>query len=127
MNIGAVNPFPGRTPSTDILLSGGGTRPSFITFLDPTVTFNSPGYAELAVYNLEIKGWDSSNSQVYPFTLTVKNDPPVFIQPAPVRIEAYSGVSTLYTLPTFQDPELQACTVSIVTAPTFISISGVNL
>jgi len=64
---------------------------------------------------------------VYPFTLTVKNDPPVFIQPAPVRIEANSCVSTQYTLPTFQDPELQACTVSIVTGPSFVSILGGQL
>jgi hypothetical protein len=33
-------------------------------------------------------------------------------------------VNTQYTLPTFQDPELQACTVSIVSAPSFVSISG---
>ena len=64
---------------------------------------------------------------MYPFTLTVKNDPPVFIQPAPVRIEAFSGVNTYYTFPTFQDPESQACTVSIVTAPSFVSISGGKL
>ena len=96
MNIGTVNPFPGRTPSVNVQLAGGGTRPSFITFLDPIVTYNSPGYPEIGVYSLEIKVWDSSNSQVYPFTLTVKNDPPVFTEPAPVRIEAFSGVNTLY-------------------------------
>jgi hypothetical protein len=61
---------------------------------------------------------------VYPFTLTVKNDPPVFIQPAPVRIEAFSGVNTQYKFPTYQDPELQPCTMSIVSAPSFVSISG---
>jgi len=101
--------------------------PSFIKFVNPIVTFDSPGYAQVAVYYLEIKVWDSYNSKVYPFTLTVKNDPPVFIQPAPVRIEAFSGVSTWYTFPIFQDPELQPCTVSIVTSPSFISISGGKL
>ena len=94
MNIGTINPYPARTPSADVKLPGGGMPPTFITFADPIITFNSPGYAQIGVYNLEIKVWDSINSQVYPFTLTVKNDPPVFIQPAPVRIEAYSGVST---------------------------------
>jgi hypothetical protein len=106
MNIGTVNPFTGRTPSANVYHSGGGTPPAFITFADPVVTFNSLGYGEIGVYNLEIKVWDSVYSQVYPFTLTVKNDPPVFIQPAPARIEAYSSVSTYYSLPNYQDPEL---------------------
>jgi hypothetical protein len=45
MNIGTVNPFPGRTPSANIYLSGGGKPPDFITFADPVVSFNSPDYA----------------------------------------------------------------------------------
>ena len=94
MNIGTINPFSGRTPSANVYLSGCSTLPAFITFADPEVTFDSPGYPQIGVHDLEIKVWDSINSQVYPFTLTVKNDPPVFIQPAPVRLEAYPGIST---------------------------------
>jgi hypothetical protein len=60
-------------------MTSGGTLPAFITFTDPIVTFNSPGYAQIGVYDLEIKVWDSLNTQFYPFSLTVKNDPPVFI------------------------------------------------
>jgi hypothetical protein len=79
------------------------------------------------VHKLEIKVWDSFNTLVYPFNLTVKNEPPVFTEPAPVRFEAISGVNTSFTFPAFQDPELQECNVSIVSGPPFISISGVQL
>jgi hypothetical protein len=79
------------------------------------------------VHNLEIKVWDSFNTLVFPFNLNVKNEPPVFTEPAPVRFEAISGVNTSFTFPAFRDPELQSCNVSIVTAPAFISISGVQL
>ena len=48
--------------------------PSFITFADPVLTFNSPGYDKIGVFKLEIMVWDSYNSQRNPFTLTVKNE-----------------------------------------------------
>jgi hypothetical protein len=79
------------------------------------------------VHFLEIKVWDSFNTLVFPFNLTVNNDPPVFTEPAPVRFEATSGVNTSFTFPAFKDPELQSCNVSIVTAPSFISISGTQI
>jgi hypothetical protein len=94
MNIGTVNPISGRVLSANVYSTSGGTLPSFITYAYPILTFNPTGYIQIGVYNLEIKAGDSSSNQVYPFTLTVKNDPPVFIQPPPVRIEAYSGVDT---------------------------------
>ena len=55
MNIGTINPNPGTIPSATVLLPGGVTPPSFITYVAPIVTFNSPGYAQIADYNLEIK------------------------------------------------------------------------
>lgn len=79
------------------------------------------------MHKLELKVWDSFNALVYPFNLTVKNEPPVFTEPAPVRFEVISGVNTSFTLPAFQDPEMQECNVSIVSSPPFISISGVQL
>jgi hypothetical protein len=94
MNIGTVNPISGRILNANVFSTSEGSLPSFVTFANPILTFNSPGYAQIGVYNLEIKVGDSISSQVFPFTLTVKNDPPVFIQPPPVRIEAYSGVNT---------------------------------
>ena len=58
MNIGTIDPFPGRSPSASIQIAGGGSPPTFITFSDPTVTFNSPDYASIGVHKLEIKVWD---------------------------------------------------------------------
>jgi len=65
----------------------------------------NPGYSELGNLLLDIIVSDSGSTQNNPFTLTIKNDPPVFIYPPPVRIEASVGIQNKYLLPKFADPE----------------------
>ncbi len=40
---------------------------------------------------------------------------------------ATEGILSTYTLPTINDPESNTCTVSIVTSPAYVSISGTVL
>ena len=103
---GPVNPNGANLYTVDVRLQNGDPAPGFITFdQSAKVTIDSPGYGDIETWQLNIIVSDLTSTQTNPFTLTIKNDPPVFLDPPPVRIEANLGMSNSFTFPTIVDPE----------------------
>ena len=73
---------------------GDATPPAFITIAKQIIIFESPDCAEIGIRDLETKVWDSIDSQVSLFNLTVKNEPRESIQTAQANVIALTGGMT---------------------------------
>ena len=71
---------------------------------------------------------DGINPQVtYSFNVIVTNLPPLF---SSLLIDQYviaGSISTNYILPSFSDPEGASVTLTLVTSPTYVTLSGLAL
>lgn len=117
---------------SDPVSQGTSSLPVFATFATPILSCNPTLFSQVGTYTFSVTLSNAYISNVYTFTVTVNNFPPVFGSASSTTISVIITQTGVFNLPSYSDPDGNSMTLTTVESgqtslPSFVAFNiGTN-